>query len=124
MAVTVQQPHALKAVELLQRRYLSVVGNPEKLKVRVLKTPKGKQLAVMLTNQELTVMTEPVYSAVLPIAKYHKRRYAEDEARNSNLNFHGSRLGKPDAADCWVFPGQPEFDVFIDWYLTLSGDGL
>lgn len=119
MAVTVQQPHALKAVEILQRRYFSPVGNAEKLKVRVLETPKGKQLAVVLTNQELTVMTEPVYAATLPIAKYHKRRYAEDEARNSNLNFQGSRLGKPDVADCWTFPDQPEFDAFIDWYLTL-----
>lgn len=42
MAVTVQQPHALKAVEQLQRRHFSVLGNPEVLKVRVLETPKGK----------------------------------------------------------------------------------
>jgi len=119
MAVTVQQPHALKAVELLQRRYFSLVGNPEKLKVRVLETPKGKQLAVMLTNEKMTTMTEPVYSASLPVTKYHKRRYAEDELRNSNLNFQGSRLGNLEAADCRVFPGQAEFDQFVDWYQSL-----
>lgn len=119
MAVTVQQPHALKAVEQLQRRYFSVLGNPEVLKVRVLKTPKGKQLAVILTNEKLTVMTESAYNAAHPIAKYHKRRYAEDEPRNSNLNFQGSRLGKPDAVDCWTFPGQPEFEEFVTWYQAL-----
>lgn len=119
MAQTVQQPQALKAVEHLKRRYFNVLGNPETLKVRVLETPRRKQLAVILTNAALTVMTEPVYDTTLPVAEFHKRRYAEDEARNSNLTFAGSRLGKADAADCWVFPGQSELEVFVDWYQTL-----
>lgn len=119
MATTVQQPQALKAIELLQRKYFSTVGNPDKLKVCVLETPKGKQLAVILTNAALTVLTEPVYQSTLPLAKFHKRRYAEDEPRNSNLTFAGSRLGKPDAADCWVFPGQAEFEAFASWYQAL-----
>lgn len=119
MAVTVQQPHALKAVELLQRQYFNVIGNPEVLKVRMLETSKGKQLAVILTNEKPTAVIEPVYDAMLPAAKYHKRRYAGDEPRNSNLNFQGSRLGKPDVVDCWTFPGQAEFDQFADWYQSL-----
>lgn len=119
MATTVQQPNALKSVEQLQRKYFNTVGNAHKLKVRVLATPKGKQLAVILTNATLTVVTEPVYQSTLAVARYHKRRYAEDEPRNSNLNFAGSRLGKPDAADCWVFPGQAELEAFASWYQTL-----
>lgn len=119
MAATVQQPQALKAVELLKRRYFSTVGNPDKLKVCVLETPKGKQLAVILTNAALTVITEPVYQSTLLVAKFHKRRYAEDEPRNSNLTFASSRLGKPDAADCWVLPGQAELETFAAWYQTL-----
>lgn len=74
---------------------------------------------MILTNEKLTVMTEPVYDAALLVAKYHKRRYAEDEPRNSNLNFQGCRLGKPDEADCWTFPDQPEFDEFVAWYQVL-----
>ena len=116
MAVTVQQPNALAAADALSRRHFSTVGNAEKLKVRVFRSPGDKQIAVILTNAQLTVMTEPVYESTLPMAKYHKRRYGENEARNSNLNFSGSRLGKDSSADCWLFPGQPEFDEFTDWY--------
>lgn len=116
MGITVQQEIALKAVERLQRRMFSTVGNELTKKVRVLRSPKGKHVAVILTNKALTVVTEPAYTPATKIAGRHKRRYAPTDSRNSNLNFGGSKLGVGHSIDYWVFASTADFDKFCDWY--------
>ncbi len=116
MPVTVQQEVAQKAVEHLNRHMFSTVGNAAIKKVRVFRAPKGKHLAVIMTNSVLTVATEPVYSPVGQVPGTLKRRYAPNDARNSNLNFNGSKLGVGYSIDWWVFDSATDFDEFCHWY--------
>lgn len=116
MGITVQQDSALKAANSLSTRNFSTVGNPDKKKVRVFRAPKGRHLAVILTNQTITAMTEAVHTIDSPTSRFHVRRYASDKSRNSNLNFAGSRLAVGNEVDCWAFSSKADFDEFVAWY--------
>lgn len=116
MSITVQHDIALKAVDRLHKRMFSTIGNASIRKLRVFQTPKGRHLAILLTNRTLTIVTEPVYAPTIDMASRHKRRYAPGEPRNSNLNFTGSKLGVGNSIDCWVFASLADFEQFCDWY--------
>ena len=116
MSTTIQKPKPLKAAEFLTNRYWSTIGNPSLLKVRVFCSPKGRQLALILESESLTVFTEPAYDVSHPTSAFHKRHYPEGKSPNHDLNFAERRLGKAFAADCWSFPGPSEFEEFADWY--------
>lgn len=99
---------------MLAEMGFSEVGSTKK--VRVFAVATGRQFAIMLENQTLTVMTEAVYSPGLDVPGQFKRRYGPEEARNSNLNFDGSRVAVGNSMDCWTFGTLADLEAFAVWY--------
>ena len=119
MAAMIQKDKPLTTAEILTRRLWGTVGNAGLLKVRVFRSPKGRQLGLIPENAPLTAFTEPVFDALHTTASFHKRRYAKGQSPNHNLSFAERRLGKALVADRWTFPDQAEFDAFVDGYKRL-----
>lgn len=116
MGTTTRHAAAVRAAEMLGQRQFSSIGNPENQKLRVFAAPSGRQLAILLSNKTLTLVTEPVYTSTTRTAGKHKRRYGANETRHSNLNFQESRLAIGSAIDYWTFESLADFQEFLAWY--------